>query len=223
MRHFHDKFSCQYNHIKPARGPCWCSPEQERHLLVVCQLEIVWDWGELYLTQYCIYSHNSRAYCTAKMLLRAVALLQFWLCKCLLEIQASPIIGAIVYYSKSFGRALFREWNPFCARRALCVTWLWSAIPEDPFFNILWMCSGSRGVIGHFGFAWWDYRFMLCRRDRYYVTGLLKLIELSAHTHYVSVTWQANNKRRWHFSIRHVEFSELVRSTAFCQYQTCGV
>jgi hypothetical protein len=43
------------------------------------------------------------------MLLRAVALLQFLLCKCLLELQASPIIGAAVYYSKSFGRALFRE------------------------------------------------------------------------------------------------------------------
>jgi hypothetical protein len=152
-----------------------------------------------------------------------VALLQLWLCKCLLKIQASPIIGAIIYYSKSFGRALFREWNRFCARRALCVTWLWSAIPEDLFFNILWMCSVSRGVIGHFGFAWWDYRFMLCRRDRYYVTGLLNLIELSSDTHYVSVTLQANNKRRLHFSIRHVEFSELVRSTAFCQYLTCGV
>jgi hypothetical protein len=39
----------------------------------------------------------------------------------------------------------------------------------------------------------------------------------------VFVTLQANNKLRWHFSIRHVEFYKLVRSTAFYQYLTCGV
>jgi hypothetical protein len=78
-------------------------------VLGVCHLEIVSDCGELYLTQYCIYSRNSKSYCTVKVLLRAVAFLQFRLCKCLLEIQASPIVGAIVYYSKSFGRALFHE------------------------------------------------------------------------------------------------------------------
>jgi hypothetical protein len=63
---------------------------------------------------------------------------------------------------------------------------------------------------------------MFCRRDRN-VTGLLKLIQLSPETHYVPVTLQASNKRKWHFSIRHVEFYKLVRSTAFYQYLICGV
>jgi hypothetical protein len=45
--------------------------------LRVCHLEIVSDWGELYLTQYCIYSRNSKSYCTVKVLLRAVAFLHF--------------------------------------------------------------------------------------------------------------------------------------------------
>jgi hypothetical protein len=80
-----------------------------------------------------------------KMLLPAVALLQFWLGKCLLKIQASPTSGAILV--------------------------LIGYVPEQLVF----------------------------------------------------VTLQANNKRRWHFSIMHVEFSELARSTAFCQYLTCGV
>jgi hypothetical protein len=38
----------------------------------------------------------------------------------------------------------------------------------------------------------------------------------------VFVTFQADNKGRQHFSIRHVEFYNLVRSTAFFKYLVCG-
>jgi hypothetical protein len=56
-------------------------------------LKIYFNWGELYLTQYGEYSHNSKCYYTVKLILGVVGLALFHL---VIKLLAPPIVRAIL-------------------------------------------------------------------------------------------------------------------------------